>query len=572
MKKTAQPEPTTTAVAGKPYTAPSREIWAWGFGALASHLLIQTYGQAYNIFTLGFGLSPVIVSWSMLLPRVLDGITDPILGHLSDNTHTRWGRRKPYLVLGAVFGALLLSAIWWANPAWSAKMQFAYLLVLCTFFYIAYGIYTMAWSAVGYELTDDYNERSKVQAIGSFFLALVSLTAGWMYWLALRNGFRDGVMATVRSLFGAGFDYAKLSAILSRAFQDTVRGSSSEIWGMRWISVGVGALIILSAWVAAWVCRERFTHTNREHPPIRTAIKETLRNKAFVILQIVSIFQMFAQRLGVVGFLVFIGTYYVCGGDKGLATKVIGWGTTIGTVLVFGLLPLMKPISKWIGKKGALLAGTGIGLVVALIQPFTLKPGHPWLLLVPQLIFTLSTPFCFTIINAMVPDICDLDELHSGCRREGLFAAVAGLVAKMGISLSTLAMGYLLLWFGLGTKGSVAPSAEMLQRLNWTPVLLNIFFNLGALVFTLMFPMDEAAALGVRRQLDERRLAKAAAGEPTDEVAEEFVHQHPDQAAAFARQHPEVIEEISKAGSDSSGEASSSDAAKTQPVDNSSAK
>jgi len=183
------------------------------------HLLIQTYGQAYNIFTLGFGLSPVLVSWCMMLPRILDGITDPFIGHLSDNTHTRWGRRKPYLLLGAVFGALFLSAIWWADPAWNVKTQFAYLLVLCTLFYITYGIYAMAWSAVGYELTDDYNERSKVQAVGSFFLALVSLSAGWMYWLALRKGFQDGVIATVRALFGAGSAYPKISAILSHAFQ-----------------------------------------------------------------------------------------------------------------------------------------------------------------------------------------------------------------------------------------------------------------------------------------------------------------------------------------------------------------
>jgi GPH family glycoside/pentoside/hexuronide:cation symporter len=182
---------------------------------------------------------------------------------------------------------------------------------------------------------------------------------------------------------------------------------------------------------------------------------------------------------------------------------------------------------------------TAIGLAVALMQPFALKPGHPWLLLAPQLIFTLLTSFCFTIINATVPDICDLDELQSGRRREGLFAAVMGLVGKMGISLSTLEMGYLLLWFGLGARGGVAPSAGMLHRLNWVPVLLNIFFNLGALLFTPIFPMDEAAAAEVRRQLDERRLAKAAAGEPTDEVAEEFVHEHPDQAATFVRQHPE---------------------------------
>jgi Na+/melibiose symporter-like transporter len=117
-----------------------------------------------------------------------------------------------------------------------------------------------------------------------------------------------------------------------------------------------------------------------------------------------------------------------------------------------------------------------------------------------------------------------------------------GLVAKMGISLSTLVMGYLLVWFGL--KGGATPSHEMLQRLYWAPVLLNIFFNLGAVVFALMFPMNEAAAAEIRRQLDERRLAKAAEGQPTDEVAEEFVHEHPRQTGKFVQQHPEIVKEI----------------------------
>ena len=79
----------------KLYTAPNSQIFAWGIGALACHSLIQTFGQAGTIFTMGFGLSPVVVGWAMMLPRLVDAITDPYLGHLSDETHTRWGRRKP---------------------------------------------------------------------------------------------------------------------------------------------------------------------------------------------------------------------------------------------------------------------------------------------------------------------------------------------------------------------------------------------------------------------------------------------------------------------------------------------
>jgi GPH family glycoside/pentoside/hexuronide:cation symporter len=545
MSSPASPsEPTTTATGGKAYTAPGREIWAWGAGALATHLLVQTYGQAYIIFTVGFGLSPVLVSWCMMLPRILDAFTDPFIAHMSDNTHSRWGRRKPYLIAGAVLGSLFLCGIWWANPSWSQTVQFIYLLVLCSLFYVAWGMYSMAWSAVGYELTDDYSERSKVQAIGSFFLAIVSLSAGWMYWLALREGFHEGVPVFVSSVWHAGFDWTHLSGVLGNAFHDTVKGSRSEIWGMRWISAGVGIIIIAAASVTAFVCRERFTHVNREHPPIWTAVKETVQNKPFVILQLINVSQMFAQRLGVVGFLVYIGTFYVCSGNKALATEVIGWGTSIGTLLVFGVLPLMKPISKWIGKKGALLAGSGGMLLIALVQPLAISHGHPWLLLAPQLIFTILAPFCFTIINAIVPDVCDVDELQFGFRREGLFTAVMGLVNKMGISLSTLVMGYLLVWFGLDAhNGAAAPTGEMLQRLCWMPVTMSIFFSILAVVFTLMFPMNEAGAAVVRQQLDERRLAKAAAGQPTDEVAEEFVHEHPRQTELFVEQHPDVARE-----------------------------
>lgn len=479
----------------KPYTAPQREIWAWGFGAIACHLLIQTYGQANLIFTVGFGLSPVLISWCMMLPRVVDGIIDPIIGHISDNTHTRWGRRKPYLVVGAVLGAIFLSAVWWADPAWSHMAQFAYLLGFGTLFYVAYGIYTMAWTAVGYELTDDYHERAKVAAVGGLFLAVVALACGWMYWLALRP------------VFG------------------------NEIWGMRWISAGAGVLIIISAFIATTFCKERFTHTNRKHVPIGPALKATVRNKPFVILLLIRICQILGERAAG-GLLVYLAIYYVCRGNKDLATQITGIGATLGTIWGFILLPLMKPISKWIGKKGALVMGASVSFVFAIIQPFTLSPEHPYLLLLPALIVIPLMTISGTLGNAIVPDICDLDELKTGQRREGLFTSVMGFMAKLEISLCFLLVGYLLAWSGLDTKLATQPP-EVLHRLFWLSVLPNIFFTFAALVLTMKFPMTEAAMQEVRRKLDEIRLEKAAAGIPTDAVAEQI-----------AQTHPEIIEKI----------------------------
>lgn len=481
---------TTTATGGKAYTAPAREIWAWGLGAIACHLLIQTYGQASVIFTVGFGLSPVIISWCMMLPRVVDGILDPIIGHLSDETHTRWGRRKPYLVIGSVLGALFLMSVWWANPAWSQTAQFVYLLTFGTLFYLGYGVYTMAWTAVGYELTDDYNERSKVAAIGGLFLALVTLSAQWMYWLALRP------------VFGG------------------------EIWGMRWISAGAAVLIVGTALVATFFCKERFTHVNRTHVPIVPAIKTAVKNRPFVILILFKICQILGERAAL-GLLVYLSIYYVCGGDKSTATKITGIGATIGTILGFFVLPALKPITQWIGKRNAQISSAAITFGMALLLPFILSPAHPYWLIIPTLVAIPLGTLNNTLTNAMVPDICDVDELEGGQRREGLFTAVMGFMAKLEISLCFLLVGYVLSWSGLDTKLAVQPQ-DVLHRLLWLCVVPNIAFTLTGLVLTVVFPVTPEIMADVRHKLDARRLQKAAAGEPTDEVAEQLIHEHPE--------------------------------------------
>lgn len=487
---------TSTAVAGgKPYTAPRREIWSWGVGRVAEAGLIMTFGQAMNIFTVGFGLNPVIVSWCMMLPRLVDGILDPLIGHWSDNMHTRWGRRKPFMLGGSIVGAFFLAAIWWADPAWSQTAQFLYLGLGGTLLYLCYGTYTMAWTAIGYELSDDYHERSKIAAIGGFFLAIMSLALGWMYWFALRP------------MFG------------------------NEIWGMRWIGGGMAILVVGAAVVCTLFTRERYSHANRGHVAIVPAIKATIRNRPFVILILIKLFEIFGGRL-TGGIMFFVGVYYVCLGDKDLATKIGGIGATIGVIWNFALLPLMKPISKWIGKKGALVSGAAVGFLSALATPFILTPEHPYWMLIPTLIVAPLLVISGTISNAIVPDICDLDELESDQRREGLFTAVMGFMAKLEISLSVVLVGYVVVWAGVDTKVAMQPQ-NVRDNLYWLVVIPGIVFSFLTLWMTLKFPMTEALMVEVRRKLDLRRLAKAAAGEPTDEIAEELVHHRPAIADAL---------------------------------------
>lgn len=489
----------------KPYSAPSSQIWAWGIGAIANHLLICTYGQANNIFTIGFAIQASLVSWAMVLPRLIDGLTDPILGHLSDNTHTRWGRRKPFLVIGASVAALALFALWWADRSWSNTAQLFYLFGFGTLFYCAWGLYSMSWNAIGYELTDDYHERSKVSAIGSLFLAAVLLGNSWIFWLALRPLFVDGVGPTFRALVDAGFDWDRLAAVWRQAFYTVQGAPTNEINGIRWIAGFVAVVAIISAFIAVRYCKERFQNVAvRKHKiAIIPAIRATFKNRPFRSLVLIKICQTLGERAAA-AILVYVAIFYVCQGDKSLGTKITGIGATIGSIWGFAMIPLIKPISRWIGKKGGIILGASGSLVAAILVPFTYTPAHPYWVLLPTLITITLLSVSNTIVNAIMPDICDVDELETGQRREGLFTAVMGFVQKVEISLCVLIVGYTLEWSGYDGKLAIQP-ADVLDRLYWFSVIPNIVFTALYFLLSLRFPLTEAIMGEVRKKLDARR-------------------------------------------------------------------
>jgi GPH family glycoside/pentoside/hexuronide:cation symporter len=485
--KPLQPDNSAATVSGRAYTAPEAQIWAWSIGAIASHALIGTFGQASAIFTIGFGLGPVLVSWAMMLPRVIDALTDPFMGHLSDNTHTRWGRRKPYLVGASVCGALLVASLYWASPAWPQWGQFAYLLVVGTLFYFCYGLYTMAWSALGYELTDDYHERARVAAISSLFVSIVLLGNQWLYRIALADVFGD-VMPD---------------------------GSvePNEVRGIRVVSAVMACIIIAAAMVATFFVRERFVAANtKKHAPILLALRETLRNRPFVVLLLVKFFQILGERV-FGGLLVFLSVYYVCQGDKKLATYIAGLGAVVGTCWGFLLVPFMKRFSQRLGKRNGLVIPAVVAFGSACVMPFLLVPGQPYLMLIPSFVIIPLVVISNTMQQAIVPDICDLDELEHGERREGLFTAVMGFVQKLEISLTVLIVGYLVSLSGFDQTLPRQPD-PVITRMLWLALTPNIVFTFVTVIVATRFRMTESTMADVRRELDERRRQGTTASAP----------------------------------------------------------
>ncbi len=191
-------------------------------------LLTQVYMQFYNpVFNDVLGLSPVLIGWVIFIARIWDAVTDPLMGSISDNTVSRWGRRRPWIALGAVVCAISFVAIWWFPRSQSDMFYFWWLLFTSLAFYLAFTIYSVPYIALGMELSPDYHERTSVMT-----------------------------MRTVIEQFGF-FIVSSLYVLISLdTFADRAEG-------MRYNSLWVAAIIVLVILCPAFFAREHSSLARR---------------------------------------------------------------------------------------------------------------------------------------------------------------------------------------------------------------------------------------------------------------------------------------------------------------------
>ncbi len=164
----------------KAFTSGEWPIHAWGIGAIASYFMYEQFYLINNIHTTVFKVNPFWVGVILTLPRLVDGILDPILGHWSDNMHSRWGRRRPFLLVSAIAGAILASSMFWMSPEWAQWIKCVILAFSAVTLFTACGTYDMAHTALGYELSEDYADRSRIQAIRGVYWSVVCIIGGYV--------------------------------------------------------------------------------------------------------------------------------------------------------------------------------------------------------------------------------------------------------------------------------------------------------------------------------------------------------------------------------------------------------
>jgi GPH family glycoside/pentoside/hexuronide:cation symporter len=334
--------------------------------------------------------------------RVWDAVNDPLFGIFSDRIRTRWGRRRVFLLIGAVPLGLSFTLMW-VVPSFG---QFGLMIYYALVFIVFDTLYTMVH--VGYnsltpEMTSDYDERSSL------------------------NGYR-----MIFSISGT------LGAIILTTVLGWYISNQQLLYGL--IGLILGLLVIIPPLVVFSITRERPSEELPAPLPVRTALKETLTNQPFrLVMGLYLLSWTTASILAAV--LIYYATYYLRVPEQANFYVLAAEGAAI----LF--IPVIVWLARRLDKRRAFILGSATWMVV-LMGLFLLQSDQTTLAYILAALSGAGIATAFVIPWAMIPDIIEYDQVRTGQRREGSFYAFASFFQKLATGLAIWAMGQALAWSG----------------------------------------------------------------------------------------------------------------------------
>ncbi len=468
--------PPATVVQDKVPVAAKASYALGGTTDIFGHWLYNSIANpVFNVF---LGLSPTQVSIALGATRFVDAFTDPLFGWLSDNTRSKWGRRRPFILIGSVLAGVLLPCLFMARPSWSNSQIFWFMVISASLYAPVISSYNMPYQSLGAELTPDYNERTNVMS----WRAVVQKIAGGM-------------------LGGALF-------IATRPmFNDPVTGKPDVARGAVYAAAIAGAIMIIAGLCNFFFTRERYYEKAEAQEKVKfTAMfGDTFRCKPYLTL--LGIALVYAIPTGLVGTLGFYATNYYVFKDNLAASGEISMYNNFG-YMAFGIcgIPVAAGLAKKYGKQRALAFTLGTGILAFGSSWWLYTPENPWLSVIANGLNGFSATGLWVVLPSMCADVVDFDETQSGKRREGAYSSTFSWVLKVGMSVSMLIVGPLLdkvTGFDAKLGGNQAP-----ETITWIRGLfagIPVAALVIAFLLVQMYPLTQERMKQIRAQLEARR-------------------------------------------------------------------
>ena len=458
---------------------PLKQKIGFGLGSILDmwgHYLYPSL--AYSVFNIFLGVAPGLISTVQMIKIFIDAASDAVFGWISDNTRTRYGRRRPFILVGGVLAGIGLPLMFAVGKGWTDMQYFAFMLVSMVIYVPVMSCFNMPWSSLGAEMTPDYHERTTVMAI--------------------RNAIQKG--PELAMFFATQFTTL---AVFNQA-----NGKPDILRGAQVYCSILGAIMVAVSIAIFLLVRERYyeklVSRTQTHIPLADTLWRTLRCKPF--RHVLGMMLAYGTGTAMVGTLGFYATvYYVCGGNLVEGAK---WNTAMGLAgMGFGFagIPFFAWIARHHGKRVGLATVLLLAICAFIGDWWLYDPARPWLQLFACGFVAFTGAGFWTLYNATLGDVVDYDELQTGQRREGSFSACQSWISKVGIALGTGASGWILQFTGFDAKLETAQSPHAIFMIR---ILLSTIPVIGlviALVSLLRFELTEARMAEIRDKLEANR-------------------------------------------------------------------
>ncbi len=466
-----------------PTIRPEDRVPFWHKAAYGASGMVEYFGGqllkvlSSSIFVAGMGMNPAHIGWVFFVFRLWDAMLDPLMGWISDNSRSRWGRRRPWVLAGGLLTGALFPLLWLGQREWSDAAKLGYLIAVGLVFYTAFTVWVMPYKSMLPEMTPDTNERTSISGHCSFFSKLAVITGTWIWALTQLP-----------------------------VFADPATGAPDSLRGMRFVGLALGLVIMLLATLPAFLIRERNPDFVRRQPkvPFWPNLRLTFTNRPFRLLATFTLVFAFGINL-VQGQMFFLRTYYALGGDTVFSAQLTGVEGTLSMVLGLAAIPFFQWLCRRIGKRETLMVSTGSILVATWLSWWTYDPAHPWLALVTGVLLSPGYTGLWLVIPSMLADVVDDEERRSGDRREGGFSSIFAWLNKASTSVAYLLAGYVVVWCGFEIAKQAAQTPEAFRNMRLCFALLPTVFLVPGLLLLARYPLSFDRMVAIRAELEARR-------------------------------------------------------------------
>jgi len=337
--------------------------------------------------------------------------------------------------------------------------------------------FNLPWNSLGAEMTPGYHERTNLMSVKNAIQKIPEL---------------------------AMFVAAQFTTL---AIFDDADGKPDILLGAKVYTSLLGAVMVLVAILVFAFTRERYYERlvamRRDRVPLKDTLYRTLANREFRrMLGMMMAYMMATAMVGTLGY--YATVYFVCGGNLVEATR---WNSMMGlSGMAFGLagIAFAGPVARRRGKRDALIVILVLAIAAFVGDWFFYDPARPALQLLASGFVAFTAAGFWTIYGSAMADVIDDDELHSGQRREGSFAACGAWISKVGLAVGNLGSGWVLQVTGFDARLPVqSDHAILLIRILLSGI--PVAGLLVALAFVWRFGLTERRVREIRVTLEARR-------------------------------------------------------------------